>query len=266
MTKRFKGAFALIPTLLLAAACSDTVAPAADETTLDAAVTDDVATFVASSTGDDIDVMTLEADDVMRPGIASRGCARGGILRRFVCAARHFRGSGSFTIEREVTFFDEAGNEQDDFDPVTTEAINLMTSLEGSHENANMNASVEAQRDFTVSNLAGQETERVWNGEATTVANRVRFGDAGDRTYDLSAATTVEDVTVAVPRTDRWPLSGTITRHVLVTVTREDGSEETKERLVIIVFDGSPNPIMTVDGVEFVLDLTERKARRRHRN
>ncbi len=263
MLIKLRGAVALIPGILLLAACSETAAPAGEESAEDAVVTSDVAAFVASSTGDDIDVMTLEGDEVMQPGIGDRGCARGGILRQFFCARRDFRGgSGNLTIERLVTFYDEDGNQQEDFNTVTTESINFVSSLEGTRENANMSASISASRDFTVSNLAGDEVERVWNGEATSAANRVRFGDEGDRTYDMSRETTVEDVRIAVPRIGTWPLSGTIMTHVIVTLIKPDGSQETKERTVIIVFDGTQNPTMTVNGVEFRLDLAERRARR----
>ena len=81
----------------------------------------------------------------------------------------------------------------------------------------------------------------------------------------MTADITVADVVVPHPRNedrDPWPLSGTITTHVVGSVTR---SEETRsfERTVVITFDGTQYAKAVVNGTggsgEFTIDLANRR-------
>jgi len=107
-----------------------------------------------------------------------------------------------------------------------------------------------------VSGLLGEEETRTWNGTTSGAVTRSGHSDTrGDRSYEMTESGTVEDVVVAVDRqASPWPLSGTITRTVKVKVTGPRGEFE-REREVVIVFDGTQFPSMTVDGEPFELDL-----------
>jgi len=222
----------------------------------DPQVTADVATVVGEVTVEDHDIMAQHASDAMRPDFALwMGCGRFGFGWR--CGAKGFHlgfGHGSLSIEREVTFRDRDGNVQDAFDGETTESIQFVFSIVGEWSHEHVTASVNHQRDFTVSGLTGEETQRIWNGTATSTKNRTRVIDVeGERTYDVSMSTLVEDVVVPVPRS--WPLSGRITRDV--TVTKPDGT--VRQRMVTVTFNGTPLVPLVVNGTEFTLDLEHRR-------
>lgn len=222
----------------------------------DPQVTADVATVVAEVTFEDHDIMAQHVSDATGPDFALRmGCGRFGF--GWWCGARGFHlgfGHGNLSIEREVTFRDGDGNVQETFDDETTESIQFVFSLVGEWSHGRVTVSVDQQRDFTVSGLAGVETQHTWNGTATSTKNRTRVvDDEGERTYDVSMSTVVEDVVVPVPRS--WPLSGRITRDV--TVTKSDGT--VRQRTVTVTFNGTPLVPLMVNGTEFTLDLEHRR-------
>jgi hypothetical protein len=235
------------------AACSDDVAAPAE----DQEINMDVAQFAADQTTDDILLMTDETDHTMRPGFAARpGCSRGP-LKKIRCSARTFAGDLSFT--REVTFYDQDGVEMDAFDAQETESIHMVVSIEGERTRDQMTMSVSRDRDFTVSGLFGDETQRVWNGTGSADVNRTRVSDEnGDRTYDMSSTTEVTDVIIPVPRDGQWPTSGTITRDVTVEVVVGLDDPQTRSRTVTITFNGTQFVPITVNGEEFTLDLATR--------
>ncbi len=251
-----RGAIAALPTLLLLGACgTDLDAPAAEE---ERQLDLDVAQFAADATGDDIVLMTDEADETMRPGFADQsGCTRQG-FRRIRCGPRDFGGDLSFT--REVTFLDEFGDEQDAFDPQTTASINMVVSMEGDRTRGPMSVSVNRQRNVTVSGLLGDETERTSNGTGSASVNRTHHSDEnGDRVYDMSASTTITNVVIAVPRQGTWPLSGTIAREITVEVVRGLEDTRTRTRSVTVEFNGTQFVSITIDGETFTLDLATRE-------
>ncbi len=102
-----RGALAALPALIFVTACSDSGPLDIDDEQINA----DVALVVADATGDDMALMTDEADETMRPGFGGQDCPRQGF--RFRCGPRGF-----FDLEltREVTFFDEKEGEQDGYE------------------------------------------------------------------------------------------------------------------------------------------------------
>jgi hypothetical protein len=75
----------------------------------------------------------------------------------------------------------------------------------------------------------------------------------------MTGTRTMEDVVHTVPFEDNpYPLSGTITREMTVTVTTEAGTR-THTRTVIITFNGTQYPEMTIDGEPFEVDLAARE-------
>lgn len=255
---------ALVPFVAVLAACSDTQAPLSQE---DQIIDADVARYVAENTVDDIALMTTEAEFAMLPGFtAQRDCERGP-LSQIRCSARKFSGDGDLSITREVTFYAFDGDElvvTDEYDPLGTEAINYLLTLEGSRDitrsGRELAVTVSRTSDYTVSGLTGEETQRTWNGTGSSDVNRTRTSDdQGTRTYDMSSTKTVDNVIIAVPRDGSWPLSGTITREVTVEVV--DGLEDphTRTRTVVITFDGSQFATIEINGETFALDLETRE-------
>lgn len=167
---------------------------------------------------------------------------------------------------RTVTFYDEDGNEMDRFDRLLTASVHIVVDVEGSLERPMWSGELERHRDLTVSGLGGVETERTWNGTGSDKHSKVRITDEGDMERHFESETTIEDVMVGVPRSENpWPLSGTITRHVQVTVVNGPNGDVTRERTVVVTFNGTQTVTMTVNGEEFEVDLADRQGMRPHR-
>jgi hypothetical protein len=235
-------------------ACADAGAPDAQE---EALVDQDVARYVADATADDIALMNTEADRASSTIMQSPGdCIRD--QGRIRCTREAW--DGSLTIEREITFYDADDLEQDRYDAELTASINFYFSLEGERSRNGLTVTVGRERDFTVSGLEGAETQRTWNGTGSAVTNRTRTSDErGTRTYDMSSRTVVEDVVVLVPREGTWPQSGTITRNVTAEIVNGLGDTRTRERTVVITFNGTQFVTMTMNGDRICeLDLATR--------
>ena len=225
--------------LLALAACTDTVGP----DTLEDTLTNDVAMIAADAAIDELSDMGLlfGAGAVLAPG-----------------------GASTRTVTHTVTFFDAAGLEQLTRDPMTTASIHLV--IDASHEfsREDWTATGTRSRDLSITGLEGEETERTVNGTGSSTVSRSRHTDGdGDRTYDMSSTSVIDDVVHPVPRTDdAWPLSGTITRNMTVTAVGGPDGDVTKNRTVVITFNGTNLVTMTVDGEIFEIDLSTRSDRR----
>lgn len=227
-------------TALALTACGEgSTAPApTDDVLLDR----DVVQMAASATFDDLEQMRLAGG-----GAGDAAQRSDGVVR-----------------ERTITFFDAAGAEMDAFDPLLTASAHLVIHIEGTREGPDRSTTIDRDREMTVTGMEGEETERTWNGAGTEERSRTRIDDEdGTRTYTKDETSTVEDVVVVVPRSEHpYPLSGTITRHIVVTRSDRDG---TRERTVVIVFDGDSTATATVNGRTFEIDLSDRDARPRRR-
>jgi hypothetical protein len=248
MTTIRRRILAAVPALLFAVACSDSPSsPDADQQ-----LNLDVANYVADMTSDDLYMLDLYSGMSTAPALAS-----GPQPPRF----------SDLTITRDVTFYDEFGDAQAAYDPLRTAEINFVFHMEGSHartgEMGSLEVEVNRDRDMWLSGLLGEETERLWNGTGSSAVSRSRVSDElGDRQYNMSASTVVENVLVQLPRSEHpWPVSGTITRQVHVEVVTDVGTV-VKDLTVVITFDGEQVVTMTVNGEVFELDLAERHARR----
>jgi hypothetical protein len=237
----------LVPMVAWVAACSDAGAPESEE---DAQITLDVAQYAADATVDDIHLMTDGTDGVLGGPQAGPPWGWG----------RGWNSNVNFT--REVTFYDEAEEEMDGYDADLTASIHFYMLLEGSREHTNQRGvswsfTIHRERDFWLTGLLGQETQRTWNGTGTATRNRTHVSDRkGERTYDFSSSLTVEDVVIPVPRTDEsWPLSGTVTREVHVEIVTGFGDTKTRDRTVVITFNGTQFVPIVINGVEYTLDL-----------
>ena len=168
----------------------------------------------------------------------------------------------ALTIVRACTFKDAAGTTQNGYDPVTTASAAIHVVITGSVTRENWNETdVNRVRDLAVTGLAGAETQRTWNGTGTGSSNRERHTEGGEtRNYKAASTLTVTNVVVPAPRTeDSWPLSGTITRHVVLTVVGGPNDGKTRERTVTITFNGTQLVPLQVNDKSFTFDLKTRK-------
>lgn len=159
--------------------------------------------------------------------------------------------------ERSVAFFDAQDNEQDDYDALLTASIHYTMSMEGAISRDGFEASLSRSRDMWVTGLAGTETTRTFNGTGTESHSSTRvIDDLGTRTFSMEGTATISDVVRAVDRNAQpWPLSGTITRHLVVTIGNGPNGDETRDRTVTITFDGTQYARLVVDGEEYEVDL-----------
>lgn len=231
MYKKMLSSLLVVSTL---AACSDS---AVDPDVAETVLNEDVAVIAASAAIED-----LEAMSTVFPGGAGAP-AQAGIR--------------DYERSRTITFYDAGGAEQEGYDPLTTASIHTTLSVEGQISGDGFEWFLSRSRDMTVTGLEGEETERTWNGTGEEDRSRTRITEGGDtRSYEMSGTLTVEDVVRGVPRAEYlYPLSGTITREVTIEVTNGPRGDETITRTVVVTFNGTRYPEMTVNGETFEVDL-----------
>ena len=225
--------------VLASAGCSDTVGL---ESALDESVTLDVAMIAADAAIDELGYMGLLFGAGALPAPS---------------------GASTETRIHTATFFDADDNEQDTRDPLTTASIHLVIESTREFSRDSWTATGTRSRDLWITGLEGVETTRTVNGTGSGTVSRSQHTDStGTRTYDMTSTSVIEDVVHPVPRTDdAWPLSGTITRNVTVNIVNGPNGDETKTRTVVITFNGTNLPTMTVDGESFEIDLSTRSGR-----
>jgi hypothetical protein len=229
--------------VLAAAACGDTSGPGTD----DDALLSDLAIVAADATLEDVRMWSQPLGFAAQPAPGHPGGGGGW--------------SGELSGTREVTFYDAQGLEQDAYDALTTDVIHIMHEVLGEVTRDDWIASIHRERDLEVSGLAGAETHRTWNGSGSEEVSRERILDEGVSSYDAVGSFVYEDVVVPVFGTaPRYPLSGTITRTMTVTVTRPDG-ERTRNVEIVITFDGDSTATAIVNGEEVEIDLSTREGR-----
>lgn len=207
-----------------------------DLSPLDQQINEDVAVVAADAAIEDIQQMNLSLGAV------------GGAEPSFSAVPT----AGS----RVITFYDAAGVEMNAFDPLLTASVNIVVEMSGEVTRGDWTASVTRSRDLTVSGLEGEETTRIWNGTGEGTVNGSRTGDGEERSYDMVSSVLIEDVVIGIPRDQNpFPLSGTITRNISLTIVRGD-RQESRERTVVIEFDGTQFATLTVNGETFEVDLT----------
>ena len=234
------GSLALLTTIALAA-CNDANGPPEEDLALNEAV----AVVAADAAIEDVQQMFFAR--AAKPSLGASYDA--------VAPPRNF--------SRTVTFYDAGGNIMDAYNPETTASINIVVEMSGAVEKDGWSASVSRSRDLTVSGLEGSETSRTWNGTGSSDVTRSRHSDEhGDRSYEMAGSVVIDAVVRGLPREENpWPLSGTITRMVTVTITTADGVV-TRKITTVLTFNGTQFVILTVNGEEYEVDLAARKADR----
>lgn len=173
------------------------------------------------------------------------------------------RGGGPFDRTRTVTWYDENDVPQDAYDPDETAWMEIKVDVVGEASRQFWTANVERHSVMVVSNLLGEETYREFNGGGTEKVLRSHHSDEfGTRTYDITGEFSYDGVKAPVPGSEvPWPLEGTITRHMVVVITNGPNGDETRERTVIVTFNGTQFATISVNGETSELDLATREGR-----
>ena len=278
--KTFVGRTLLAGGLILGvAACSESTAPQLQDGLLDRLVDQEILSVVADGVAQDLDLihafgpgmggMFFHSGDGMfeAPGDCtfdgtSHTCTRGRM--------------DGLELTRVITFWDEDGDPMEAFHGEFTASVDVVFDLEGtregSREGTSITAVVDRHQEKTVTGLLGTESARKWNGAGEDEVSREITNELDEVfSFALEATTQSEDVVMPVPNdTDeaRWPLSGTITKEARVTVTRFDGETLTRERHVVIEFNGTSIITVVINGESREVDLAARRDserfRRRH--
>lgn len=253
-------------------ACGDSTGPrAAPDGLLDQMVDQEILSVVADGVSQDLDLIRAFGPGMtgglfLHPGDANHEsmgtCTFDGTSH--TCSSGRM---DALEMSRTVTFYDAGGDPMEAYDPEFTDVIEFVFDLEGTREGfrdeTSVLATIDRHVEKTVSGLAGQETTREWNGLGTTETFRQITNPLGETfTFDLGAETKSESVIMPVPDgTDEplWPLSGTITKDVTVEVTRFDGEVVTRQRTVVIEFNGTNLVTIIINGEPTTVDLALRR-------
>lgn len=225
----------------LIAGCSKSTAPDMDPLSQATSVS-----LASAAMGSDMQV----ADAVLHGGcnrvgfplrIPPTGCPFDAATGWFICTST---GPGGITRTLQYQFQDAGGAAQPAFDDTLTASIRIQSSVTGTTRRHGRTRTVDDHRDLSVSGLAGQETTRTWNGTGST--SHSDSSGAGLRT--VQSSTTVADVVIPTPFVqDSWPLSGTITTHLVTS----GGVDVT----AALTFNGTRYASLTVNGTTTTVDL-----------
>jgi hypothetical protein len=250
-----------LATALSITACQDSAAPEANQ---DAILTEDIAlSSGAAITGDVAELVGGQAT-LMAPPLRA-----GGPPRAFdrpdcpyvpesgwhECSGTSPRG---MTVSHAYAFFTAAGETQETFDPVTTESIGSRITVDGVLTTERFTATIDHERETTVSGLSGAETRHVFNGTGTRNESSQSLGTVRARASTLVSNDTVSNVVRMLPASaNPWPASGSITHNIAITNTVEDGRSISRSaaRRVVVTFNGTQFVPLQVGDRVFTLDL-----------
>ncbi len=166
---------------------------------------------------------------------------------------------------RSVTFYDASDVEQAAYDEMTTAKIQMVMEMTRELEREGWSASATRSREMTVTGLEGVETTRTVNGsgsEAIDPQSSRPIPSRDCRTYEMSPEPVrsrtwcmKSPVMVRIPSPAR-------SRATCRSRSRQEGGTETRTREVVITFNGTQYPEMTVDGEMYEVDLEARDGQR----
>lgn len=262
---------------IVAAACSSTDMTTSDTTAAsDLVVTSDVAADAADGFAEDVDVMTGMDGRIgnisanvrgafflslggWRPGLT--GCTFVG--GAFTCPDTLRNG---LNVSRVVTLKDAAGDTESAYDSLLTASINIIADISGDRTHGPWSATVARHREINITGLAGIETTRTVNGTGNETASRSRVTrNDSTRSYTIVGSSVITDVVMPVRSSDGgngWPISGSITRTLTITLTSGPNAGKTETRTITLTFDGTSTPTASVNGQQFTIDCVNHTATR----
>lgn len=251
-TRTFAG-LALVASLALGACADDATAP----DLLEQAITYNAAIVAADATLEDFTLARTPFAFGPGPELAS-GMGMGGGPKG--PPGGRMGVGGALGGTRTVTFYDAAGAEQAAYDSLTTASIHYVLDIEGTVGRGGWTGTVSRTRDVTVTGLLGVEATRTHDGTGSESVERSRtLEDGTEATFDMEGTFTQSDVVIPVPGSEPgYPLSGTITRTMKVTVVNGPNGDVTRDVTVVITFDGDNTATAVVNGETYEIDLDAR--------
>jgi hypothetical protein len=164
---------------------------------------------------------------------------------------------------RTITYLDVDGNPLEEFDEAATDGIHYQISVKGDLSREYWSATIDRQRDLTVTGLLDDNDPNVdgdgvvtWIGSGSGEVHRSRHMDGVERSYDMVSSAQINDVVIPYPRSEEgWPESGTIVRSIDITFTTRDGETKNVSRTATITFQGTQFVPVTVGDETFTMDL-----------
>ena len=158
------------------------------------------------------------------------------------------------TVNASYAFKDTAGVAQAKFDTLSTNSVNVKTSVEGTktHKDGAATTTVDHSSDRTVVGLAPGKTSRTINGTAQASETTVGTREGVEFTASREASDTTTNLVIPiVDGKPTIPTSGVVIRNMKVTITKEGEEARTKTRREKITFDGTSviTVQITQDGV-----------------
>ena len=177
-------------------------------------------------------------------------CAFDAASGRFLCPDQVRDG---LTITRSVALYDALGAVQSAWDTATTDKVNIQKSVSGTTVRWNGDTAVVSHAsDRTIAGLLASSTQRILDGTSAGTETLTGTDTAGT----FTATRTVGDTLVGVTLPKRvgrgvYPLAGSITRSMAVSVTYAGSTTLTRSRREVLTFDGSAiaSLVITQDGV-----------------
>ncbi len=249
MTRKLIGAGVAAGFALMTGACADTTGPEA----LSDELLNDVALVAADAALEDIALVSAHFGF----GLQAVGGMEGGPGM----LGGHMGIGGSYSGTRSAVFLDEAGDTMPAYDALETAEIHVEMEFEGERTRGTWSASIARTRSMVISGLEGENTTRTLNGTGTSIVARSRHLDDGtERSYDMAGESTHEGVVVPVPGSDpRWPLEGTITRVMHVSIVNGPDGDVERDVVVVITFDGDETANAVINGETVEIDLSTRE-------
>ncbi len=252
MTRNWVGAGLAVGIALTLGACDDATGPDA----LNDELLNDVALVAADATLEDL-ALVGAGFSFGRQAVGGPGGGPGML-------GGHMGIGGAFSGTRSVTFIGVDGKEQTGYDPIETAEMHVEMEFAGERTRENWSATIARTRSMVISGLAGENTTRQLDGGGTEDVSRSRHLDDGtDRSYDMAGDFTYDGVVVPIPGSEpRWPLEGTITRNMHVTIVNGPNGDVERDVVVVITFDGDVTATAVVNGEAVEIDLSTREGRR----
>lgn len=238
--------------VVLAAACADDEAPVGPGGADAAAMNADVAAVTGVAIASDLAVFA-GSEAAVSATFGPAGAPSGGTCTHSGGTTTCTGGrEGTLTVTRTVQFFDAAGTTQQAYDAATTARIDIGVQVNGTASGPQFTSTVQRARALTISGLAGEETQRTWNGTGTSTVQSTFTGDRGTREHHMvEHDTTTNVVWVVAPTRGAYPASGTMVRNVATTTTfiGERSGTFTATRRVLVTFNGTAQVPMQVEAV-----------------
>jgi hypothetical protein len=163
------------------------------------------------------------------------------------------------TVERSAAYADASGALQQAFDSVTTNSINTRVSVSGTvTRRDSVRTTVQHSSDRTVTGMAKGSAQRTVNGTSSGQETTTGADTVGSFTVLRAAADTTRGVVIPVQTgtTRTYPIAGSVTRSMKVSITRA-GSTSTASRREVVTYDGSATAtvVITRDGTSTTCTL-----------